>query len=239
MSNLESEFDTLIAEDQANRSTQLRANMLGAASTKPEQYKNVIDISKKSGLHPDLVDGHEAELAPKIREKELTSQFDDIIQNSPGLATFLSDPTNARLAHEDTESLSWIETMGRGIASRGANIVSGLARSVGTATVGLAQDLESAIPLGSLDYDSKGGIIWRASKPSDFTGAGTFQQTTDEFAKIGKDINYQPGTAWEDVKKSPLKEFIPFAIEQGIVLRPICWLQFMHYRLILLQGLAN
>jgi hypothetical protein len=44
------------------------------------------------------------------------------------------------------------------------------------------------------------------------------QQTASKLEKI--DFGYKPGTTWEDVKKSPAKNFIGFAVEQGLVSAP-------------------
>jgi hypothetical protein len=53
-------------------------------------------------------------------------------------------------------------------------------------------------------------------------GSGDIKSELQQTSKDIHDVSfgYKPGTTWDDVKNSPAKNFIPFAVEQGLVSAP-------------------
>lgn len=49
-------------------------------------------------------------------------------------------------------------------------------------------------------------------------GANFFENRARGLREV--DLGYEPGTSWQDVKDAPLREFLPYAMEQGIISTP-------------------
>lgn len=110
----------------------------------------------------------------------------------------------------------------KGYLDSAANIVKGTGERVADLFGGFGDLIAATAPededgvvraLPSFMYSDKG-------KPED-----SLYPTKSDLQKASKEIHdvsfgYEPGTSWEDVKKSPARNFIPFAVEQGLVSTP-------------------
>ena len=81
--------------------------------------------------------------------------------------------------------------------------------------------LERRVPLGAIDI-GRDGVRWRPQTEEEIAAPSNVTTLGQKAARAleGVDFGYEPGTSWEDVKASPLKTFIPFAIEQGLISAP-------------------
>lgn len=118
-----------------------------------------------------------------------------------------------------SEEHGTISNLARGIGERAGQVGGGLARFAGQTAEELGDWLEEKVPLGKIVIDES-GIHHEATAPGELKSRQL--QPVIDLAKKGEtlDLGYEPGTTWEDVKKRPLSNFIPFALEQGIVSAP-------------------
>lgn len=85
--------------------TQLRTAVRGALDRDPDQAANVVSLSERTGLPAPIVERNR-ELVE--RQDEL-SRYDALLERSPEVARFLSEPDNAAVARDDVSSLSGLE----------------------------------------------------------------------------------------------------------------------------------
>lgn len=127
----------------------------------------------------------------------------------PAQPTAPSDPYGT----QRMTALGGIGNLGLGVAERATQLLGGGLALLGTPVDAVADYLERALPLGTVDV-SAAGIKWRPNTEAELQ-ANPFSGLS-KGAKFG----YTPMTTWEDVKAAPLSSFIPFAFEQGIVSLP-------------------
>lgn len=102
------------------------------------------------------------------------------------------------------EKPGYLSNIGRGIGERTAQLAGGLMST----TAGVLKPLDTL----AIDQAKQAGV-----DPEDLEGTSG-HATAKRLAKTK--FGYEPGTTWEDVKKSPLSQFLPFALEQGLVSAP-------------------
>lgn len=137
--------------------------------------------------------------------------FDDL--PSIGSAAKLSAP----LTFDDIEPadeggiLSSIGNIGRGIGERASSLAGDTLRTVNLVGGAIDDAISGAI------YAAKGEEV-----PKNRPTSKDAQAVSNELSKALKklDLGYEEGTSWEDFKKAPVRNFIPFAIEQGLVSAP-------------------
>lgn len=81
--------------------------MMGAAETTPDQHARVIDLSERSGIPQQLIEPNLKQYQSEDKWRRVNYQR--IIKNSPGLAKWLEDQSNAKLASDDLDSLEVAE----------------------------------------------------------------------------------------------------------------------------------
>ncbi len=129
----------------------------------------------------------------------------------------VTEPTTP--ARVDTTEPGVISNTLRGVGERASQIAGNTLRFVGTTAEELGDWLEARVPLGRIEIGAE-GISWRKYTPAELA--------EDQLAPIHEaakalenvDLGYTERTTWEDVKARPLSNFIPFALEQGIVSAP-------------------
>lgn len=95
------------------------ASLKAVEGTDADQAARALDLSKRSGLPLPAVEGSEQEVESKLRSDSVAKQLD----RSPSTRSFFIDPTNAKIAHDDAESLSALESVwryGKNALHRGA-----------------------------------------------------------------------------------------------------------------------
>lgn len=140
-------------------------------------------------------------------------------ERAPRTTQFLSNPANAAVAHDDIENMSSAENLLRGVSARALNLGAGLGRALFSVIDKPADFLERAVPLGTLSFED-GRIVRRATTDAD--RAATGGTGTSALLRRGENatLGYTPMTTWEQVKSQPLRNVIPFALEQGIISAP-------------------
>lgn len=130
----------------------------------------------------------------------------------PALTPVDYDPFEA-----DQGILSAATNIGRGIAERAGQLAGGGLRFIGQTAKEAGDYLEERVPLGRVEFGPD-GVSYRASRPEDAKAESPL--VTAGRALSATDAGYEPGTTWEQVKDRPLRNFLPFAIEQGLVSVP-------------------
>lgn len=117
--------------------------------------------------------------------------------------------------------LSSAGNIAAGIGERIGDLGGGLVRSVAGMAESAGDWLERRVPLGAIDI-GRDGVRWRPQTEEEIAAPSNVTTLGQKAARAleGVDFGYEPGTSWEDVKASPLKTFIPFAIEQGLISAP-------------------
>lgn len=155
-----------------------------------------------------------------------TAEILDLPQTAPRAAEFLSNPANAAVAHDDTDSMSGVETLLRGVGSRAVNLGAGLGRLLFTAVDApadlLARGTEALGLPSRIDIDRQGTITGfsRATQADYASRVGGVAESNLIRQGQNATLGYQPMTTWEETKQQPLRNFIPFALESGLVSAP-------------------
>jgi hypothetical protein len=112
-------YDSIIDEKQPDEYDQIidgqrrtqRANMQGAmyvgAKAEPDREAKILQLSMETNLPPRIVAEQYDKLVQK--KKVIGTDYDSIIDNTPGLAKWMEDPDNAKIAHDDLDGLGAIE----------------------------------------------------------------------------------------------------------------------------------
>ena len=126
----------------------------------------------------------------------------------PRLKFFAEPPAPPPPAPEPESGTSWFGNVGRGILERGADLAGGMLSGVSSA----AEWLDRNVPLGYIDFE-KG------------YQSGTMPAEKDAVAKAGEALTetkfgYEERTSWDEFLDSPVRQFIPYALEKGFVSAP-------------------
>ena len=221
-------------EDDATVAKGLRKQM---AAEDPDKAAEANALSQLTGIPAKVV-----ALDPDKAKQQARQQVQDAaLDASPVTAKSMTDPEFAKVAHKDIGALAEVEhvidqelkperrgTVGNLAAGIGerffSGIVGGTTSFVGSIADDTADWLEKGLPLGRISYNFTGDkangplVGWRASTEEDLLKPSPLERFADDFRAT--DLNYQPGTEWQDVKDHPLTNFLPFALEQGIVSVP-------------------
>ena len=209
-------YDAFVAADKAQA---LRQSMDQAVDVKPDRESEIKRLGKVYGLPTTTV----RSLEPQVRRRAEVDAFDydAIVRQTPATAAYLSNPENAKVARDDLDTLSSMENITRGIGERAGKLAGGLGRFSLTLADPLADpvaDFFEKRGVPSIVEWGPDGIRLRnrtAAERESHIGGDTVTAAA-EALKLG----YKPQTTWEDFKASPLKNFFPFAIEQGLVSVP-------------------
>ena len=153
----------------------------------------------------------------KDRKPEAMEQMADLLYNTrfKHMPREQFDEDSGMNAFRDAQP-TWLETVGQNMGMRAVDLGAGLLRSIDEA----AWWLEEQIPLGTIDtgmalVDQKqpSGRPPPASRPMFQMGAEAMEDFSDR-------NTLQDRVTWEDFKQSPIKQFIPFAMEQGLISAP-------------------
>lgn len=101
------EYDALLSEKENEPKARLRSSMLSAADTQPEQQAQVIDLAERTRLPVDVVGRNIPDVERKARQE--SNEYEQLLEKSPATAEWLSNPENAKLAHDDATELALFE----------------------------------------------------------------------------------------------------------------------------------
>jgi hypothetical protein len=101
------EYDGLVAEDAQNAQTSLRVSMKAAAAADPEREAKVIDFADRLKLPRGTVERN----LDTLQQQDVVERndYDRLIKETPHLASWLQDPSNATIAKDDVDNLSMVE----------------------------------------------------------------------------------------------------------------------------------
>ncbi len=105
------EYDQVIGEVSAAQQTGLRASVAQAAKTTPDRAAEVIKLSERTRLPPNIVERNFDELRAKHAIDG--NDYDAILRQTPKLAAWLQQGENAAVASDDMNkmgSLEWLLT---------------------------------------------------------------------------------------------------------------------------------
>ena len=208
-----------------------------ALKTNPQQFKQQKDLARKTGLPVDVVAADDGSLSNSVRAKEIIEK----LGKAPAALKWFGVPENAKAAHQDVDYLAnagelavglyqaqgavvdWTGNIARGAGESFLNrIIGSTTRSVATVADSLADYLETnVLDLGRIEYNFTGSgpmLRWRASTPEDIAKESPLLAYARDFEKVK--LGYKATTTWEDFKDNPAVNFIPFALETGLVSLP-------------------
>lgn len=135
------EYANLLNEQKDLQKTELQASMFAAKDKVPDHQAQVQGLAAKMKLAPELVERNFDELNKHADQSQ--HDYEDIVNSSPKVAEWLSNPNNAALAKDDIPNLQALEdahkeygtmrTMFNALTSGVAGMNAGLARLPGTA----------------------------------------------------------------------------------------------------------
>lgn len=104
----ESDFDVLLADEQAQSANQIKQSMFVASKQDPDRAAQIVDLTKKTGVPYDLADRKFEDL--KSRSDYEYLDYGGIVEKTPALAGYLKDPAKASVSKDDIDNLKNIET---------------------------------------------------------------------------------------------------------------------------------
>lgn len=161
MSALDKYFDGLTAQQQARDS--LNRSLVSAVEKNPDEYARYVRLNRATGLDPDLLmQDQETRQAAESRAKLGSMDLDSLIRTNPKTASFLSNPQNASIAHDDVDNLGFFETLWNS-TKRGFPALKSMlpAINVLNQSAGLAQldYVDEALAKGETPDESKLGAV--------------------------------------------------------------------------------
>lgn len=136
-----------ILERTRLREVQLRRSVSLAADRTPDRHAEVLRLSERTGLAPELVERN----FDKVRGRAIAADpsYAKMLRETPAVAEYLSNPDNAAVSKDDHEQLGTIERL----LDVGRNLTGALAAGLPGAAAGFLQTLrgigENASPLVS------------------------------------------------------------------------------------------
>lgn len=177
----------------------MQQSMALAIGTNPDAEAEARRVAARTGVPVQTVFAQPEEMKRKAALSDI--DFDTYNKLYPASALTLSNEEVAKIAHDDTENMGYVENTLRGIGQRAVRLGAGLA--------GVGYDINKSIA--------------RQFVPEMVDYMGTLEGLPGRGAlndARSLDTGYRPRTTWEDVKQRPLAEFLPFALEQGLVSLP-------------------
>lgn len=99
-------YDALLDEDEARRKQALQGSLAVATQRNPDERAKVIELSRRTGIPAETVERRPHE-ARTVAARGI--DYDQLINESPRLAEWVSDSENASVAHDDLKSLGTLE----------------------------------------------------------------------------------------------------------------------------------
>ena len=163
-------------------------------------------LEKETGLTPEAI-----EVDPEAADRAVRAKtINDLLDTAPITSNFASRPSNATVAQDSFEQLSTIENLWAGIKQSSARGVGGLARVYNTLSPDVPQPV-FGLADGKLSVDFE--TFEEAAQSPTLSGRlATFLEEVD--------TGYRQQTTFDDFLNSPLTNFLPFALEAGIISLP-------------------
>lgn len=143
-SNPASVYGPMLDAERTAQKQAVQSSMFVASKVDPDRAAKVLALSKKTRIPPNIVENHYDSIA-KSQDAESTN-YDSLIDKTPGLATWLENPDNAKIAKDDIPNLSKVEQASKDfsfMSSMHTALDKGLANTLGgiSRVPGLAYDV--------------------------------------------------------------------------------------------------
>lgn len=133
--------------------TALRTSLYGALMANPDMAARAQKLGRQTGLPADVVERN----MPEVQRTVQLDEFDQVLKNSPTVAQWLTDQNNAKVAHDDVDNMSGIESALRYLVSAPGASRGGLMSYVGKAGMagvsGLQRASAGVVGIGQAGFD--------------------------------------------------------------------------------------
>jgi hypothetical protein len=152
------EYDDIAREQKGEY---LRSSLYSGARQQPDIEAKIQALSERVGVPVDVV--RRKRLEVELHDKLKSFDYEKVIKESPKLSSWLAEPNNAAVAHDDISNLSTTEQMltlgrdysgafGQGVIGQGAGAsISGFGELYGVAARTLERGLDVALPKQAMD----------------------------------------------------------------------------------------
>jgi hypothetical protein len=103
----ENPYQNILKDDKAEQKTLLQQSMYVASPLDPDRQAKILQLATEMKMPANLVERNYDELQKKKALQ--TTDYNDLVENSPGTAQFLADPQNAAIAKDDLQNLRNVE----------------------------------------------------------------------------------------------------------------------------------
>lgn len=147
-------------QQKTDIASQARFTMSSAVAAKPDYEVELRNVAQRTGVPVDTVRAYPDELKQQATLQQF--DFDAMARDFPRTTAFLADPTNAAISHDDTASMSGVESALTAVAKAARYVTSadaqgGLLRDVGAgafrASAGAAGVFRAAAELPAVLLD--------------------------------------------------------------------------------------
>lgn len=103
------ELDALISQDMIleQQKDTTRKSLSFGMKQNPDEYAGAVKLGKETGTSTDFALKHKNDL--ELKKRMQVFPMDALVRDTPRTAEFLTNPENAAVAHDDVESMSFIE----------------------------------------------------------------------------------------------------------------------------------
>jgi hypothetical protein len=226
------------AEDvlREQKKTKLSATMSQAIIQNPTQEAKVRDLSRRSGIPQPAVEADIPSVESHLKLKNIN--LDSMVKTHPVTSDYLSQYSNAAIAHNDIDTLKSLEQLItedeaaapdykmfntlRGLGSRVTDLLGSLASGISQAGTAI----EESMPMGG--FTMVGGMPMYLP-PEQWTALRKSGAVKDGVAAAGEvlkeqDFGYIPRATWDSTKSafsdgllSGTGEALSFGVEQGVI----------------------
>ena len=133
--------------------TALRSSLYGALLANPDMAARAQKLGRQTGLPADVVERN----LPEVQRNVQLDEFDQVLKNSPTVAQWMMDQNNAKVAHDDVDNMSAVESALRYLVSAPGAARGGLMSDAGKAGMagvsGLQRASAGVVGLGQAGFD--------------------------------------------------------------------------------------
>lgn len=102
------EYEAIVTDDRNQQKSSLQQSMYAAhQGPDPDRQAKIMELAKQTNLPPGVIDRQFDKVNKDVAVTN--TDYDDMIDKTPGLASWLQNPQNATVAKDDLDSLSAVE----------------------------------------------------------------------------------------------------------------------------------
>jgi hypothetical protein len=158
--------DAAAAQVVQGQRTQLRSTLYNSLLENPDMAARAQTLGRQAGIPADVVSRN----MPEVQRNVQLDEFDKVLENSPTVATWLTEQNNAKIAHDDVDNLGAIDIALKFVKNTGSAAKSGLLG----ASAGVVGVVRAPVDLFSPLLDPLAGTVL-PENPLRRVGAGLAQ----------------------------------------------------------------